>query len=406
MLIDAPSPVYVPGTLKKSISSPNGIDLLEKLRASNPDISKIIASVSKHTTPSSSILDVADPLNAALVAQYPKAHYVTSKYSPNIKSGVNVKGLSKAYFLLRTVIDDARHKNAEEGTRPSTNYFLITTWHRTISKNSVERIITITIKTSEHLTPSICDLRTKIIQSRDDSNLGQIHPTLAIHQKVAERTVPFLEEEEETAPLRLARLVFDLADEQSPCKRMDTVIMKMKISAKKTENPSGDNVHIFSYESIDRDRYEQSQNSKLADMLPNGSHRVYIALGSNVGDRIANIESACQRMHDRGIKVTRTSALYETKAMYLEDQQSFINGACEVSGAQAGRYSFQTKSMIYRLTRFLVQTSYSISSKQLRKIWEERRPLRMVLAPSTWTYSCMRTRFWTVKGSRYPTSEC
>ena len=150
---------------------------------------------------------------------------------------------------------------------------------------------------------------------------------------MAERAVPFLEAEEATAPLRLARLVFELADEQSPCKRMDIVIMKMKISAKKTENPSGDNVQISSYTSIDRDRYEQSQNSKLADMLPNGSHRVYIALGSNVGDRIANIELACQRMRDRGIKVTRTSALYETKAMYLEDQQSFINGACEVSSA-------------------------------------------------------------------------
>ena len=396
----------MPGTLKKSISSPNGTDLPGKLKESNPDISKIIASVSQHTTPSSSIFDIADPLNAALVAQYPKAHYVASEYFPNIKSRVNVKGLSKAYSLVRTVIDDARHTNAEEGTRYSTEYFLRTSWCRTISKNSVERIIHITIKTSEHLTPLICDLRTNIIQSRDDSYLGQIHPTLAIHQKVAQCTVAFLEEEEETAPLRLARLVFDLADEQSPCKRMDIVTMKMKISAKKTENPSGDNDEISSYTSIDRNRYEQSRNSKLADVLPNGSHRVYIALGSNVGDRIANTELACQRMHDRGIKVTRTSALYETKAMYLEDQQSFINGACEVSGAQAGRYSYQTKSMIYRLTRSLVQTSYSINSKQLRKIWEERRPLRMVLAPSTWTYSCMRTRFWTAKSSLYPTSEC
>ncbi|KAK3171256.1 hypothetical protein OEA41_003340 [Lepraria neglecta] len=35
-------------------------------------------------------------------------------------------------------------------------------------------------------------------------------------------------------------------------------------------------------------------------------------------------------MRDRGLKILRTSALYETKAMYLEDQQSFINGACEV----------------------------------------------------------------------------
>ena len=334
MLIDTPPPVYVPGPLKKLISSPHGTDLPGKLKKSNPDISKIIASVSKHTTRSSSIFDIADPLNAALVAQYPKAHYVRSEYFLDIRSRVFVKGLSGAKILVKTFIDDARHTNSDEGTRSSTDYFLKTSWRRTISKNSVERNIDITIKTTEHLTPSICDLRTKIVQWRDGSILGQIHPTLAIHQKVAECTVPFLEEEEETASLRLAPLVFDLADEQSPCKRMDVVDTKMKfISAKKTENSSRDNVQISSSTCIDRDRYEQSQNSKLADMLPNGSHRVYIALGSNVGDRIANIELACQRMHDRGIKVTRTSALYETKAMYLEDQQSFINGACEVSGA-------------------------------------------------------------------------
>ncbi len=62
-------------------------------------------------------------------------------------------------------------------------------------------------------------------------------------------------------------------------------------------------------------------------------HRAYIALGSNVGDRISMIESACREMDRRGISVIRTSALYETEAMYLPDQQSFINGVCEVRQA-------------------------------------------------------------------------
>lgn len=43
------------------------------------------------------------------------------------------------------------------------------------------------------------------------------------------------------------------------------------------------------------------------------------------------IEKACKEMDRRNIKVLRTSSLYETEAMYVEDQQSFINGACEVS---------------------------------------------------------------------------
>ncbi|KAL6717192.1 trifunctional dihydropteroate synthetase [Lecanora helva] len=59
-------------------------------------------------------------------------------------------------------------------------------------------------------------------------------------------------------------------------------------------------------------------------------HQAYLALGSNVGDRVAAVEAACSEMVSRGIRLKKTSALYETKAMYLEDQNSFINGACEI----------------------------------------------------------------------------
>ena len=57
----------------------------------------------------------------------------------------------------------------------------------------------------------------------------------------------------------------------------------------------------------------------------------YIALGSNVGDRLDMIEKACLALdQDPNIKVTRTSSLYETEPMYVKDQGRFLNGACEV----------------------------------------------------------------------------
>ncbi|KAM0431910.1 hypothetical protein ACHAPT_005163 [Fusarium lateritium] len=56
----------------------------------------------------------------------------------------------------------------------------------------------------------------------------------------------------------------------------------------------------------------------------------YIALGSNLGDRVAEIERACNEMDRRGIKVKRTSSLWETEPMYVTDQDRFVNGACEV----------------------------------------------------------------------------
>ncbi|KAK2759355.1 trifunctional dihydropteroate synthetase [Arachnomyces sp. PD_36] len=60
------------------------------------------------------------------------------------------------------------------------------------------------------------------------------------------------------------------------------------------------------------------------------NHRVFIALGSNIGDRIEMIEKACLEMEACGIKVKRTSSLYETEPMYVIDQEPFINGVCEV----------------------------------------------------------------------------
>lgn len=69
--------------------------------------------------------------------------------------------------------------------------------------------------------------------------------------------------------------------------------------------------------------------STQQDLFP--SLKAYIALGSNVGDRIGHIESACHELNKAGLRVLRTSSLYETRPMYVEDQGNFINGACEIS---------------------------------------------------------------------------
>ncbi|KAI9755894.1 MAG: hypothetical protein M4579_004108 [Chaenotheca gracillima] len=62
----------------------------------------------------------------------------------------------------------------------------------------------------------------------------------------------------------------------------------------------------------------------------NGLHRAFIGLGSNIGDRVVAIEQACREMNQRDINVVRTSSLWETEAMYVVDQDPFLNGVCEV----------------------------------------------------------------------------
>lgn len=67
-----------------------------------------------------------------------------------------------------------------------------------------------------------------------------------------------------------------------------------------------------------------------AKSKPLEKRKAYIALGSNLGDRVKYIEEACREMTNRGIKVLRTSCLWETKPMYVLDQGEFLNGVAEV----------------------------------------------------------------------------
>lgn len=59
-------------------------------------------------------------------------------------------------------------------------------------------------------------------------------------------------------------------------------------------------------------------------------HRAIVALGSNIGDRAELIQASLRAMKRKGIHVKATSFLYETQAMYYEEQDTFLNAVCEV----------------------------------------------------------------------------
>ncbi|MBL8174380.1 MAG: 2-amino-4-hydroxy-6-hydroxymethyldihydropteridine diphosphokinase [Bryobacterales bacterium] len=58
---------------------------------------------------------------------------------------------------------------------------------------------------------------------------------------------------------------------------------------------------------------------------PDARKTVYLALGSNLGDRVANLRDAIARLPKAGVQVTSVSSVYETKAMYKTDQPDFLN---------------------------------------------------------------------------------
>ncbi|KAL4093282.1 hypothetical protein PRIC1_010716 [Phytophthora ramorum] len=56
-----------------------------------------------------------------------------------------------------------------------------------------------------------------------------------------------------------------------------------------------------------------------------GSARVYAALGTNLGDKVANLENALAMLTSMVGPVEATSRLYTTAAQYVEDQPAFLN---------------------------------------------------------------------------------
>ena len=56
----------------------------------------------------------------------------------------------------------------------------------------------------------------------------------------------------------------------------------------------------------------------------------YLALGSNIGDRLANIADARARLAASEIKILRESSIYETAPREILDQPYFLNQVIEV----------------------------------------------------------------------------
>jgi 2-amino-4-hydroxy-6-hydroxymethyldihydropteridine diphosphokinase len=64
-----------------------------------------------------------------------------------------------------------------------------------------------------------------------------------------------------------------------------------------------------------------------------GRHKVYLGLGSNLGDRNANLERSIALIHERVGEVVRRSSFIETEPWGFESDNKFLNGVilCETT---------------------------------------------------------------------------
>ena len=69
-----------------------------------------------------------------------------------------------------------------------------------------------------------------------------------------------------------------------------------------------------------------------------GEKKVYLSLGSNVGDRERNLRAAIAALADSVVQVKRLSSIYETEPVDLREQPWFLNcvveGETEVAGLE------------------------------------------------------------------------
>ena len=58
---------------------------------------------------------------------------------------------------------------------------------------------------------------------------------------------------------------------------------------------------------------------------------VYLAMGSNLGDRPGNLRAALERLQDRGaIRLLRVSPVYENRAIGMGEADDFLNAVAEL----------------------------------------------------------------------------
>jgi 2-amino-4-hydroxy-6-hydroxymethyldihydropteridine diphosphokinase len=82
-------------------------------------------------------------------------------------------------------------------------------------------------------------------------------------------------------------------------------------------------------------------NGKSTSSLP-GSRDLsvaYLGLGSNLGDRAANLLRAMKELRDAGLNLAAISSIYETEPVDYLDQPDFLNMAVAVSAPMIEPFS-------------------------------------------------------------------
>lgn len=65
-------------------------------------------------------------------------------------------------------------------------------------------------------------------------------------------------------------------------------------------------------------------------MISVSSPRIFLSLGSNLGDRRANLQRALEKLREKEVTIVGRSTFYQTEPLDLLEQPHFLNLVCEV----------------------------------------------------------------------------
>jgi len=71
------------------------------------------------------------------------------------------------------------------------------------------------------------------------------------------------------------------------------------------------------------------QTASPIPKVPSPAKRVFLSFGSNVGDRVANIRKALERLPGVGVEIRRVSSFYKTEPVEFRPQAWFVNCVAE-----------------------------------------------------------------------------
>ena len=86
--------------------------------------------------------------------------------------------------------------------------------------------------------------------------------------------------------------------------------------------------------------------------------KVYLGLGTNLGDKEKNLQDAVNELNKRVGKVTSLSAFYKTAPWGFQSENSFINAACEIETSFS---PLEVLSKTQKIERDLGRTKKSVN---------------------------------------------